>query len=77
MSWIDALEVRNGKAIQALVPDQYNGHTIAANRVIGSTGVLIFLDIVFYEANAVTPEVLAGLLAVAAPGSGIHDDLAC
>lgn len=74
VSWVNALEIRNGKAIQALVPDQYDGHTITTNRVIGSAGILIFLDIVFDEADAVPPEVLAGLLAVAAPGSGVHDD---
>lgn len=65
-SWIDALEVRNGKSIQPLVPDQDDGHAIAANGVIGSAGVLIFLGIVFDEADAVAPEVLVDLLAVAA-----------
>lgn len=74
VSWVDALEIRNGESIQPLVSDQDDGHTIAANGVIGSAGVLVFLDIVFDEADAVAPEVLAGLLAVAAPGSGIHDD---
>lgn len=68
------LKVSNGESIQPFVSDQYDGHAIAANGVIGSAGVLVFLDIVFDEADAVTPEVLAGLLAVAAPGSGIHDD---
>jgi len=71
---IDALEIRNGESIQSLVSYQYDGHAIAANGVIGSASILVFLDIVFDEADAVAPEVVAGLLAVAAPGSGIHDD---
>lgn len=37
-------------------------------------GVLVLLDVVFDETDAVAPEVLAGLLAVAAPGCGVHDD---
>jgi len=74
VSRINALEIRNGESIQPLVPDQYNGHAITANGVVGSAGILVFLDIVFDEADAVTPEILASLLAVAAPGSGVHDD---
>lgn len=64
---VDALEICNGKSIQSLVSYQYNGHAIAANRIIGSAGVLVFLDIVFNKADAVALEILAGLLAVAAP----------
>lgn len=68
MSRVDALEICNGKSIQSLVSYQYDGHAIAANRIIGSAGVLVFLDIVFNKADAVALEVLAGPLAVAAPG---------
>ncbi len=74
LSRIDALEIRDGKSIQSLVSYQYDRHAIAANCVIGSAGVLVFLDIVFDEADTAAPEILAGLLAVAAPGCGVHDD---
>ena len=74
LSRVDALETRDGKSIQALVSYQYDGHTIAANRVIGFAGSLVLLDIVFNEADTVLLEILTGLPAVAAPGSGVHDD---
>lgn len=74
VSRVDALEGCCGKSIQPPVPYQYDGHTIATNGVIGSAGVLVLLDVVFDETDAVAPEVLAGLVAVAAPGGGIHDD---